>query len=748
MMGVEEMLKPFRSLARFSGSSKGAKIVLISWIVAVVAFSLLAPSAKEYDVSSSEGSVKENTASEIAKEAIDKEFPTDEGMPALLVFYREGKITDIDREKITELSEWFASDDKPKYIASALPFHMFPENVQDQMFSEDETTLIFNLSMEDGIDSEQANKALNEIRDKVESTDFDGIQFEITGPAGISADTIALFQNADFVLMLATIGLIFLILIVIYRSPLLAITPLIIAAIVYGVVDRVLGLAGKNGWFPVDGSAVSIMLVLLFAVLTDYSLFVFSRYREELRKRENKYESMDEAIYHVSEPIFFSGGTVFLAMLTLFATVFVPYNNFAPVFSVAVVFILLAGLTLIPSIFALMGRRAFWPFIPKVEDNVVEKQGFWYKVGQLVVKRPGLLAGVLLVVLLAGVVNLTTMNFNFNLMNSFPEDISSRKGFDILADHYDPGQLAPVTVILQSDTEIDLNEDFVKNINDLNDKIADQKGISSVSPKITENMVIGEEGFPRNFLAEEERAVKLSVILDDNPYNKSALETVEKLRDEADKFLKDSGFSTKEFQLHYAGQTAEQVDVQEMNKRDMIVLFSLVIVLLTIILGVQTRSVVLPVLMIFTILLSYTASLGFGWFIFEKVMGYDAISYRLPVYTFGFMVALGIDYNIILVSRIRELAKEMPWREAVGKAVAKTGGVIASAGLILAATFAVLMTQPLEELFLFGFIMALGILLTTFIIAAVFLPSVLILTRKKDKSFDSNAQNTKQKESV
>src|SRR5699024_10313841 len=199
------------------------------------------------------------------------------------------------------------------------------------------------------------------------------------------------------------------------------------------------------------------------------------------------------------------------------------------------------------------------------------------------------------------------------------------------------------------------------------------------------------------FLSEEQRAIKLQVVLDGNPYDKRALNTVEKLRDEAEKFLKDSGFSTNEFQLHYAGQTAEQVDVQQMNKRDMIVLFSLVIVLLTIILGVQTRSILLPVLMMFTILLSYTASLGFGWFIFEKVMGYDAISYRLPVYTFVFMVALGIDYNIILVSRIRELAKEMPWKEAVGQAVAKTGGVIASAGLILAATFAVLMTQPLEE---------------------------------------------------
>ena len=726
------MLKPFRSLARFSGSSKGAKVILITWLVAVVAFSLLAPSAKEYDANSTESSVKGNTASEIAKDAMEEHFPSDEGMPALLVFYKESELTEEDREKITELSEWFASEDKPNYIASALPYHMFPEEVQDQMFSEDGTTLIFNLAMEEGIDSNQSNEALDEIRDKVKSVGLDDVQFEVTGPAGISADTISLFKNADFVLMLATIGLIFLILIVIYRSPLLAITPLIIAGIVYGVVDRLLGLAGKYEWFPVDGSAVSIMLVLLFAVLTDYSLFVFSRYREELRKRESKYESMDQAIYHVSEPIFFSGGTVLLAMLTLFVTVFEPYNHFAPVFSLAVVIILLAGLTLIPSIFALMGRRAFWPFIPKVEESPVPKKGFWHKVSRVVIKRPGLSAGLLLFVLLLGAANLTTMKFNFNLMGSFPEDISSRKGFEILADHYPPGQLAPVDLIIESDQDIELSDEFINNINELYEKLKDHPGISSVSPKLDESMIGNEEGLPRDFLAEDKGAVKLQVTLADNPYEKSALETVENLRDDAEKSLKDSGFDSKRFTLHYGGQTAEQVDVQQMNKRDMIVLFSLVIVLLTVILGIQTRSVLLPVLMMFTILLSYTASLGFGWFIFEKFMGYEAISYRLPVYTFVFMVALGIDYNIILVSRIRELAKEMPWKEAVGQAVSLTGGVISSAGLILAATFGVLMTQPLQELFLFGFTMALGILLTTFLIAAVFLPSVLILTKKKE----------------
>src|SRR5699024_142382 len=195
---------------------------------------------------------------------------------------------------------------------------------------------------------------------------------------------------------------------------------------------------------------------------------------------------------------------------------------------------------------------------------------------------------------------------------------------------------------------------------------------------------------------------------------------VKDLRDASEDMMKDSGFS-EAFTLHYGGQTAQQADVSDMNVRDMVLLFVLVIVLITVILGFQTHSVKLPLLMVGTILLSYAATLGFGWLIFKFLMGYDAISYRMPVYTFVFMVALGIDYNIMLVSRIREKAKEFSWREAVDQGVRLTGGVISSAGVILAATFSVLMTQPIEELLLFGFLMAMGILLDTFIIRRLFM---------------------------
>jgi RND superfamily putative drug exporter len=256
--------------------------------------------------------------------------------------------------------------------------------------------------------------------------------------------------------------------------------------------------------------------------------------------------------------------------------------------------------------------------------------------------------------------------------------------------------------------------------------------VQSVSSELDDDMVSGDKDLPDDFLSDDGKVMKFSLTLNSNPYDQKALDTIKDLRDAEDDMISDSGLS-EGFTIHYGGQTAQQADVSEMNVRDTVLLFAIVIVLITFILGFQTHSVKMPLLMVGTILLSYAATIGFGWLIFKYLMGYDAISYRMPVYTFVFMVALGIDYNIMLVSRIREKAKEFSWREAVDQGVRLTGGVISSAGLILAATFAVLMTQPIEELFLFGFLMAMGILLDTFIIRGFFMPSILILTHRDKK---------------
>lgn len=727
-------------LKKFAGSissSKGSKIAIAIWIVAIIVLSLVAPGSGDVEESTDEGSAHNDTPSTKAEEIMDEQFPSDDGPVALLVYHDDNNINDDDRSDVEKMSKWLNSDDKPDHVASALPFHKMPEKAQDQLLSDDETTMQINVALEKDLESDQMHDTIEKMNDYADEKDDGDMEMKITGPAGISADTVSMFKNADFVLMFATVGLILVLLMLIYRSPLLAVIPLIVAGAVYMAADRIIGLGGENGWFVVDSQATSIVMILLFAVLTDYSLFVLSRYRRELKANESKHEAMKKAFEPVLKPILFSGATLLIAMLVLFFTDFKPYNHFAPVFSIAIVFILMGGITLIPAIFTLAGRKAFWPFIPKVEDPRTQrtaKTGFWAKVGKTVTKKPGIIGSILLVLLLLASVNIGSMKFSFNQLESFPDDIPSRQGFELLADHFPPGELAPVDIVVTSDDKIDVDEDFADKINGLEDSIKDQGGIEEITPDIDKDE-LDDDDLPSDFLSDSNETMKLQATLKDNPYDQSSLDVIEQLRDQKEKLLEDNDLDPDDYSLSYAGQTAEQLDVRDMNQKDMIVAFSLITVLITIMLMFQSGSVIMGLIMILTMLLSYTASLGLGWIVFHHLLGYESISYRLPVYVFVFLISLGVDYNIILVSRIREEIHNYEWKEAISRGLALTGGVISSAGIILAGTFSVLMTQPLEELFLFGFTMGMGILIDTFLVRGILLPSILtFITPKQVKN--------------
>lgn len=707
------MLHGLNKITGWASSRKGAKIALAVWLVLIIILSGAAPTAKQYAVNAGEGSIHENTPSAIAAQKMNEHFPSDDGLTALVVFHHPAGIGQDGRAKIIAFSQWLSTSGKPTNIASALPFHAWPAAAQDHMFSDDHTTVLFHFSLRKDLGSDEVYETIEQVNQWLDANGLDGMQVEITGPAGISADTLTIFKNADLVLLFATIGLILVLLIIIYRSPLLALIPLVVAGLVYQAADRLIGLAGKQGWFVIDSQALSIMLILLFAVLTDYCLFVLSRYREELKKAGNKYDAMKLTMSRVGEPILFSGGTVLVAMLTLFAAIFKPYHHFAPVFAIALLIMLLGGLTLIPAIFALVGRKAFWPFTPKLEtEEHPKRSGIWDKIALSVVRRPAAYAGTLLVLLLIASINIGGMHYSFNLMKSFPEDLSSRKGFEILEQSFPPGTLAPVSVLLTSDKEIVLNDDFSDKLTILTEAIKSSGEIESAAA----------------FVADDKHAVHIQVTLATHPYDQEALNAVETLRLHSGKLLNESGLGSGYFAMHIAGPTAEQLDVRQLNTRDTMLTFSLIAGLITIMLLFQTRSLRIALLMISTILLSYAATLGLSWTIFHHILGYDAISYRIPFYTFVFLVALGVDYNIMLVSRIREEATKHTWKEAIRLGVARTGGVISSAGIILAATFAVLITQPMQELFLFGITMALGLLIDTFLVRGMLLPAILALT--------------------
>lgn len=713
-----------QSFVALTSSKKGATITLIVWLLIAILLSGIAPTAKDYSVNVNGADLPEDALSEVAKKELKRYFPEDGGNPALLVFHNPKKLDQEDLKQVRQMSEYLESQQAPKTIKETVPFHQLPEPAQLGFLSKDQTTLVLPVILKDHLEMEEINETIQKFQKKGDSLVQGPTQFKITGPAGIASDTIAIFANADLVLLFSTIGLIFVLLIFIYRSPLLAIIPLLVSGIAYQVTDRLLGLSAKNGWFELESQSLSIASILLFAVLTDYSLLVFARFREELKKEENKYVAMQTAMKQVWEPIFFSGGTVLAAMIVLFIADYLPYQNFAPVFSLTMFVLLIAGLTLIPALFVLFGRKSFWPVIPKVGETSKSTRSYWTKIGSWVVKKPGVISSVVIVLLLICSIYMTQITYSFNLIKSFPEEMNSRVGYEWLEKHYSKGDLAPTTVLLVSSQKID-----TKKLEKLKNQLASQTGVEKVTTEFNSNS-LPTKGEDNKILSNSGKVARLQFVFKDNPYEQISIDQLRSMRNQANDLLQKSGFSPKTDQLHFAGETAKQVDIQELNDRDTRNVIIWVTLLIVLLLGIQTRSLIAPIYMIFTIVLSYAAAMGLSTFVFQQFWDLPTMSYRIPLYTFVFLVALGVDYSIMLVSRIRYENKNYGLKEAVQRGVSLTGGVISSAGVILAATFGVLMTQPILELFMFGFAVALGILLDTFLVRALLVPSFITLLGK------------------
>ena len=711
-----------KRLAEFTSNRKWIWLIVGIWVLLAGALSS-APSANDYKVNTGENDLPKDAQSVVASKKLEQYFPDDNGLLGLLVFYHEQGWNPENYEQIDKVSEWITDKTDEFAIESSVPFHFFPNETKQAFLSESGITLVLPVIMKDSVEMADINEAVNAIQYFADESLEVG-SLKITGPAGIASDTIAIFSNADLVLLFSTIALVLVLLIVIYRSPLLAIIPLVAVAIVYQVVDRVLGMFAANEVFAIEAQSLSIVMILLFGATTDYCLFVFSRYREELRKTENKYEAMREAVKEVAEPIFFSGGTVFAAMLVLLLAVYGPYQNFGPVFAITIVIVLLAGLTLVPALFTIVGRRAFWPAIPKVGEKTLEKNRFWSRIGSFVTKKPYVAGGIVLVFLIINGLNAVSIQYSFNLIKSFPEDMNSRIGFEQLEADFPAGELAPVTVLLEKKSKYTFNNEELNDLEKLNENLLTLEGVLSTTfPEMDVIEIGGRTG--SRWLDEQEKALKFDIVLEMNPYDKEALDALSQWNEQKNDLLAESGLSLDEYSIHFAGQTAKQADIRTINDRDTLVVIIVVTLVIFGMLIFHSRSIIAPIYMMATILLSYASALGLSWFIFENFFDYEGMSYRIPLYAFVFLVALGVDYNIMLISRIKEENRRFSMQESVRRGVALTGGVISSAGLILAATFGVLMTQPILELFMFGFIVSIGILMDAFLVRGMLVPAIV-----------------------
>ncbi|WP_239617462.1 MMPL family transporter [Cohnella mopanensis] len=714
-----------RGLGKWVAGKRSKWITLLVWIVAAGLLSALLPSVNKEEVNN-DPNLSASKPSVQADAVAEREFPSGADIPALIVWHKKSGLTDTDLQNVQKLAEKLTAEPVP-HQTSVPPLHQLPLQALKGELSEDGSTFVAPVffSKEVGVDElkegveklkEHATNLIGENPFTVAKDSPDQLSARVTGPVGIQIDATGLFKNADVSLMIGTVMLVLVLLLLIYRSPILAFLPLVAVGFAYGVISPILGWMAHEGWIVVDGQAISIMTVLLFGAGTDYCLFLISRFRQLLKSERDKGKALLGAITGSSGAIAMSGLTVVLSLLALLVAEYGAYHRFAIPFSIAILIMGIASLTLVPAMLAIIGRASFFPFVPRTPEMQQERTIRKGKtkpviapkqprnwVGKTVVSKPWLIV-VICIVVLGGLAAVTTqIKYTYDILSSFPKDMESREGFATIGEQFSPGELAPAKVIIDTQGK----------------PVALDQTLGALP-------FLDEVANPQTGKANSQ-IVAYDVQFNLNPYSMEAMDHIPDLRAAAEHALAQAGVSNPEDHVWISGQTAEQYDNKVTGERDTMLIIPIVIGLITLLLLVYLRSIVATVYLVLTVILSYFSALGLGWLIVHYVMGADAIQGSIPLYSFVFLVALGEDYNIFMISSIWQKRKHMPLKQAIKEGVGETGAVITSAGLILAGTFAVLATLPIQVLVQFGMITAIGVLLDTFVVRPFLVPAITLL---------------------
>ncbi|MER7875158.1 MMPL family transporter [Streptomyces solisilvae] len=611
-------------------------------------------------------------------------LPGGDAIDLVLVFHRDGGLTGGDRKAAGErVAEVAAHHD--------LVGGQAPRAVP----SKDGTTLMYPVALTGLTDEKERADAVKDVRAEL-AAHPEGLRVQVGGPGALRADSQEVFASTDGTLMFATAGVVALLLIITYRSPLLWLVPLGVVgvaamaamAIVYGLVE------GFD--LVVTSMSSSIMTVLVFGAGTDYALLIVSRYREELRRHRAPYDAMREALRGCGPAVLASSGTVAAGLLCLLAADLNSSSGLGPVGAVGVVCALAAMMTLLPAVLVLLGRRVFWPLIPAYgSEPRSTRRGFFEAMGGSARRRPGtvLLGGAaLLGVLAIGVLNLPG---NLKQEDTFTDKPESVAATETLARAYPDSSSQPISVMART-------------------AAADE---ALRLARATEGVARADAGrsgggwteidvFPRGAPQSARETATLHAL-------RSGLVRVE----DADALV--------------GGPSAQQLDLKDTNARDRMLVIPLVLIAVLLILAALLRSLIAPLVLVVAVVAVWGAAMGLGGLFFEPVFGFAGVDPGLPLLSFVFLVALGVDYGIFLMHRMREESlrgADVP--DAAVTALRTTGGVIASAGLVLAATFAVLATLPMVMLVEMGFVVAVGVLLDTFLVRTYLVTSASLLLKR------------------
>lgn len=553
--------------------------------------------------------------------------------------------------------------------------------------AEDQTALVGVVPMP-STDAAQLSDDVEDLRAAVRRDLPDGVRAEVTGPAAIQGDLARVFEGADVTLLLVTASVVAVLLIITYRSPVLWLVPLLVV----GIADRLASVAATHALTGLgvafDQSTTGILSVLVFGAGTDYALLLISRYRDELHRTPSRAEAMTRAWRRTSEAVLASAVTVILALLTLLLSAFPSTRGLGLACAIGVVIAALAVLVVLPLALVVFPRWIFWPRRPRVgTPTLSEGRSFWRRVGDAVAGRPALSAAAgiaVLAVLASGIFGIRSGLSEADQFIDTPESIAAA---DRLADSFPAGSADPAVVLTRDDVAA------------VTRAAQSADGVASVRP-----------------VAEHDGRTRLDVVLAHAPGTPQAREDVASLRSAL------AGFPD----TLVGGTDAEDVDTDAATRDDRTLVLPLILVVVLLALGLLLRSLVAPVVLVLTVVATYAAALGAGWLISSTVFGFDRLDVGVPLQAFLFLVALGVDYNIFLVARAAEEAEEHGAREGMLRALASTGGVITSAGILLAAVFAVLGVLPLVVLAQLGIVICVGVLLDTLLVRTVLVPAIAL----------------------
>jgi RND superfamily putative drug exporter len=836
-------------------------VLLVAWLTAAAAAVLFAPSLKDVGTADETSFLPRDVQSMQARERLATAFPADASSgTATLVASRPGGLSEADRAYLGSLGDWILGPSAPEAVRDIVV------NVQSadrrpelaSLFrSADGVVELAQVQLSVAPFQRSANDAVDAVREQIEGTLPAGLRVDVTGPAGLGRDYLAAVAEGTDRTTLVTLVLVIVILLLIYRSPVTALVPLVTIGVAFLVSRGILGVLAQAGW-KIPSLVDSMLVVLVFGVGTDYTIFLISRFREELARGDWR-QAGAVTVGRIGAVITASAATVVVGLGSMAVARFGLVSWIGPALAITIVVTLVVGLTLSPALLGIAGDRIFWPRRVRSAGGAVASRadGVWGRVAGWITTRPGWVAAAVLIALALPMAGVQGLRSSFDVIAELPRDAEARLGYETVAAHLDRGQLLPMTVLLalepgtdpaapaglalvertatrlaaidgvgtvrslvtpsgdgavpagmrpserlaeiaagfalapgadlgaamaqlveaESSGRLTATGDYLDAVGGAFPDVAETAGwrqavadlaavraaataiaaapstppsealgaLTVAGPRLASGLdalaaalrgrpddlflpvslpgVGGESARAAlgTYVSADASTVRLYVVTSEEPYSDAAFETVGRLRD---------ALATPEAGISRAvmgGAIAEFADVSDTINGDFGRVSVITLAGILLVLALLLRSVVAPLYLVLTVLLSYGTSMGLASWIFQGLLGQPGVNYFIPLMVFVLLVALGSDYNIFLMSRVREESEGRELRAGIRLASARTGAVITSAGVILAGTFAALTMSPLLVLVQVGVIVSLGVLIDTFIVRSLLVPAIAAL---------------------